>query len=142
VNDPLQGVWKQLGLSRSPKDFAEQLQCVDRITFHEGSSLEFMRTTRQRFDLIFLDGDHRADTVYKEVSSAFPLLSTNGVLLLHDYYPGGKPLFPNSGVVAGPFYALKRIKRENPAIKVLGLGALPWPTKEGTTITSLALVTR
>jgi predicted O-methyltransferase YrrM len=141
VNDPLQGAWKHLGLSRSPKGFAEQLRCVDRITFHEGSSLEYMRTTKQRYDLIFLDGDHRADTVYQEVSLALPLLNANGVLLLHDYYPGGKPLFPNSDPVAGPFYALKRIKNENHGIKVLPLGALPWPTKQGTSITSLAVLT-
>jgi predicted O-methyltransferase YrrM len=86
------------------KGLAEQLQCVDQITFHKGSSLEFMRSTKQRYDLIFLDSDHRADTVYQEVSAALPLLSSNGVLLLHDYYPGGVPLFPNSAVI-GPFYA-------------------------------------
>jgi predicted O-methyltransferase YrrM len=142
VNDPIKGPWKEVGLSRSPQGLAEQLQCVDRITFHVGSSLEFMRATKQRYDLIFLDGDHRADTVYQEVSAALPLLSTNGVLLLHDYYPGGIPLFPNSGAVIGPFYAFKRIKSESPAINVLALGALPWPTKQGTTITSLAIVTR
>jgi len=142
VNDPMRGAWKSGGLSCSPKEFAEQLQCVDRITFYEKDSLQFMQATKQRYDLIFLDGDHRARTVYQEVSSALPLLSPNGVLLLHDYYPAGKPLFPDNGIVAGPFYALNRIQKENPGIKVLPLGALPWPTKQGTTITTLAIVTR
>jgi len=142
VNDPLKGAWKHLGLLRSPRDFAEQLQCADRITFHAVNSLDFMRTTKQNYDLIFLDGDHRAGTVYQEVSSALQLLNTGGVLLLHDYYPGAKPLFPDGGMTAGPFYALNRVKKESPAIKILALGSLPWPTKQGTTITSLAIITR
>jgi predicted O-methyltransferase YrrM len=78
VNNPVQGTWKHLGLSHSPKGFAEHLKCADRIMFHESSSLEFMRTTRARYDLIFLDGDHRAGTVYQEVSSALALLSEEG----------------------------------------------------------------
>jgi predicted O-methyltransferase YrrM len=142
VNDPLHGAWKDFGLSRSPKDFAGQLQCVDMITFHATNSLDFMRTTLQHFDLIFLDGDHKAQTVYQEVSSALRLLNTEGVLLLHDYFPGAKPLFPDGGITPGPFYAFNRIKKESPSVKVIALGALPWPTKQGTTITSLAIVTR
>ncbi len=38
--------------------------------------------------------------------------------------------------------ALRRIMRENPSIEVLPLGALPWGTKQGSNMTSLALVVK
>src|SRR5260221_3062447 len=40
-----------------------------------------------RFDLIFIDGDHRADQVYREVTSAIQLLTPRGIILLHDCNP-------------------------------------------------------
>jgi predicted O-methyltransferase YrrM len=142
VNDPYKGPWRHAGLPFSPKRLAEQLQCADHVVFHAVNSLEFMRTTEQRYDLIFLDGDHRPRAVYQEVSAALPLLSAGGVLLLHDYYPAAKPLFPDRGIVDGPVRALNRIQKESSVIKVLPLGSLPWPTKQGTTNTTLAIVTR
>ena len=140
VNHPERGAWKQLGLPKSPMEFARQLECLDYINFQTGACLDLMRTTRQRYDFVFLDGAHRARAVYQEVSSALSLLKTGGVILLHDYYPGAKPLYPDSATISGPFRALERIRKENPAIGVLPLGDLPWPTKQGKNVTSLALV--
>jgi len=142
VNHPEQGAWKKLGLAQPPREFARQLECLDRIDFQTGASLELMRTTRQRYDLVFLDGDHSAPAVYQEVSAALSLLRTGGVILLHDYYPGAKPLYPDGAMIGGPFHALERIRKENPAITVLPLGDLPWPTKQGKNVTSLAMVAR
>jgi predicted O-methyltransferase YrrM len=142
VNHPDYGPWKQLGLPASPKEAAIQLGCVELITFHTGSSLDFMIKTRRRFDLIFLDGDHRAQTVYREIKSALSVLKPGGLILLHDYYPRGENLYPESATISGPFLALRRIERENPSIAVIPLGELPWPTKLGTHSTSLAAVVR
>jgi predicted O-methyltransferase YrrM len=142
VNHPERGAWKQLGLLKSPRNFARQLECLDHIDFHTGACLDLMRTTRQRYDFIFLDGDHRARAVYQEVSAALSLLKRGGVILLHDYYPGAKPLYPDNATIGGPFHALERIRKENPVIGVLPLGDLPWPTKQGKNVTSLALIAR
>jgi predicted O-methyltransferase YrrM len=142
VNHPKGGPWKHLGLSKSPMDFARQLECLEHIDFQTGACLDLMHTTRQRFDFIFLDGDHSARSVYREVSAALSLLETNGVILLHDYYPGATPLYRDRATISGPFHALERIQNENPAIGVLPLGDLPWPTKQGRKVTSLALVAR
>ena len=140
VNHPETGRWKQLGMANSPKEFAAELGGLERIDFHVGPCLDLMSKTKQRYDFIFLDGDHSAKAVYKEVSAALSLLNKNGVILLHDFYPDAKPLFPDNYILRGPFRALKSIKRQHPAIDVLPLGNLPWPTKQGTNITSLALV--
>ena len=51
-------------------------------------------------------------------------------------------MYPDGTIIFGPFQALSRIGRENAAIKVCPLGALPWPTKQGSHLTSLALVAR
>lgn len=142
VNNAEEAPWKEIGLTRPPQEFAVCLECADRITFHTGTSLDFMSNSDQKFDLIFLDGDHSACAVYQEVNAALTILAPGGTLLLHDYYPDGKPLYPDGAAITGPYQALERIKKENPAIGVLPLGSLPWPTKQGTNITSLALVIR
>ncbi len=140
VNDSETGSWKGLNLAKSPQGFAEELECDNHITFHCGPCLDLMNKTNEKFDFIFLDGDHTAAAVYKEVSTALGILNEKGVILLHDYYPNGEALFPDNNIINGPYNALERITRENPAIKAHSLGTLPWPTKQGTSLTSLALV--
>jgi predicted O-methyltransferase YrrM len=142
VNDPVNGPWKQIGLPMAPKDLATQIACLSLISFHATPSLDFLKDTKDTFDFVFLDGDHRPHTVYREVGAALEKLAPGGVILLHDYYPDAKPLYPDNNVIAGPFRALARIVRENPEIAVLPLGKLPWPTKQGVNRTSLALITR
>lgn len=140
VNDPECGAWKSVGAPASPAETLRRMGLSDFVTFHTGGSLNYIETTDQKFDIIFLDGDHSARAVYKEVSASLRILSPGGILLLHDYYPEGKPLFPNLPVISGPYLAMKRIMAEAPSLMVLPLGALPWPTKLGGNTTSLAVV--
>jgi predicted O-methyltransferase YrrM len=141
VNDPA-GPWYAQGLMMSPQDYLGKLQSTDRVTFRVSSSSTYLAETQDKFDFIFLDGDHSSRTVYEEVSMALKILNQNGVILLHDYYPAGRALFNDGNIIAGPFMALDRIMRENKEIKVMPLGDLPWPTKQGLHKTSLALITR
>jgi predicted O-methyltransferase YrrM len=101
-----------------------------------------MHETTGRFDFIFLDGDHAPHTVYTELAAALDILNCGGAVLLHDFYPGGEALFPDGKVISGPFRALARVRRECPEITVQPLGNLPWKTKQGVNVTSLALVAR
>ncbi|MBU0800855.1 MAG: class I SAM-dependent methyltransferase, partial [Alphaproteobacteria bacterium] len=142
VNHPEHGPWRKVGMSRSPSAFAETLGLSDYIDFRVQPCQEYMRQTDKKFDLIFLDGDHSVCAVYNEISVALPLLRENGVILLHDYYKDGKAMYPDGERIGGPFYAVQRIVRENPRINILPLGALPWPTKQGTSVTSLAVVAK
>jgi predicted O-methyltransferase YrrM len=125
VNHPTHGLWKKLGLKKSPAEFARELECLDLIDFHTQPSIEFMDSTRRHFDFVFLDGYHGARTVYEEVGAALRLLDSEGVVLLHDYYPRGKALYPRELAIGGPFYALHRIRKENLAIDVLHLAICP-----------------
>ena len=142
VNDSVLGAWRSVGQRMSPRSFAQELGCSDRITFVVSTSQQFLATSAESFDLIFLDGDHAAHTVYGEISRSLVALSASGTIVLHDFYPNGKALYPRDRAILGPYRALARIEREEPRLVVRPLGALPWETKQGTRETSLALIMR
>jgi predicted O-methyltransferase YrrM len=133
------GPWNELGLAGPPSATLSSLGLAQTVTFRvEPAATALQRG--ERFDLIFLDGDHSALAVYREISHALRLLNPKGLILLHDFYPDLKPLTPDGNVIAGPATAAARICRETGALAFLPLGNLPWPTKAGGNATSLALV--
>jgi len=140
VNDPRQGAWQHVGLPKSPAECAKDLGLSAQIELRRDLSQDYMKSTQERYDLIFLDGDHDAWAVYEELSLSLPILRKNGAVLLHDFYPDGRPIRSNGHAIGGPFRALARAQKENPSIQVLPLGALPWQTQPGTNTTTLALV--
>lgn len=142
VNDPHCGAWKSVGAPTSPAGTLEKMGLSDFVTFHTSGSLNYIKQVDKKFDVIFLDGDHSAKAVYNEVSASLRVLTSGGIIILHDYYPDGKPLFANSQVISGPYLAMKRIMAETPSLTVLPLDTLPWPTKLGGNTTSLAVVVR
>lgn len=142
VNDTQIANWKKHGATYSPRESLEKTGLADRVSFSGEGALSFMKRTDETFDFIFLDGDHKASAVYKEVAAALRLLSPGGVILLHDLFPNGRPLYPDNNIIHGPWEAAARIQREAPDVKILPLGDMPWPTKQGVNATSLALAVR
>jgi predicted O-methyltransferase YrrM len=144
VNDPATEHWKRFGAPLSPRAALDHLGVADRVEFVRGASLEHLAELpdHERYDLVFLDGDHAAETVYQEVPAALRRLAPGGHVLLHDYFPGGRPLWPDRSVLPGPWLAIERLRSEGVPIVAVPLARLPWPTKQGTDVTSLALVCR
>lgn len=142
VNSPVERPWEKFNTSKSPREMIDTLNYGDFIEFIVDTSINYATYCSKKFDFIFLDGDHSASTVYEEVPVALNLLNDNGVILLHDYFPDLKPLWSNDSVIPGPFLALQRLLREGVNVRVLPLGALPWPTKLQSNVTSLALLLR
>lgn len=142
VNDPETGRWKTLGLPMSPRDRVAAICGGHPVRFVTASSLEFLDRCRHSFDLIFLDGDHSASTVYREIPGALRVLRRNGLVLLHDYFPHNRPLWSNGKIEPGPFLATERLRAEVPSLAILPLGKLPWATKLDSRKTSLAVLTR
>ena len=140
VNDPAHGAFPRLGLD-SPRESLARAGLSDRVTFITKPSLEFLRETDDRFDLIFLDGDHAAPAVYREFAQALNCLTPNGAILLHDIYPDGRPLYPSGSIEPGPVVAAERITAECEDIGFLPFGELPWESKQGVRTTSLAFAT-
>lgn len=142
VNDPDTGQWRRLGSTMAPAAMMRKLRCYERVQFFTEDSLLHLARSRGRFDFIFLDGEHAAGQVYREVPLALDLLADGGAILLHDYFPGGRPLWSGRRAVPGPYQAIERLRAEGAPLKALPLGALPWPTKLGSHVTSLALLCR
>ena len=51
------------------------------------TSDDFFAKTKERFDIIFIDGDHTAEQVEKDIFNSWYRLAVGGVMLLHDIYP-------------------------------------------------------
>ena len=77
-------------------------------------SLEFMAECDARYSLIFLDGDHSAHTIYREVPTALGLLG-DGIHLAAQLLPGRVTLLGGHPDV-GPWLATKRLGRGGTAI--------------------------
>jgi len=140
VNDQSTKPWLQLGSRHSPAELIEQLGCASLVTFKAQNSLDYLAQCEERFDLVFLDGFHTASHVLQEIPAAFATLAQGGYVLLHDYYPNQRPLWSDGHVERGPFLATEKLRAAGAQIEVLPLGALPWPTKVDSHITSLALL--
>jgi len=135
-------IYSHLGVTHSPLEMLRRIGCEGFVEFITCPSLEYMKTCDSKFDFIFLDGDHSAKTVVRVLVFASRLLNKNGTILLHDYFPGMKPLWSNGYVVFGPYLAVQRFIEEGISIEVIPLGLLPWPTKMNSNRTSLALLTK
>jgi predicted O-methyltransferase YrrM len=124
----------------TPRAMIERMGAGEWVRFVAEPSLNYLLRAEARFDMIFLDGDHAAPTVYKEIPASLRVLNPGGVILLHDYFPGGKSLYRDRKIIAGPWLAAQRLKREGAAFQAIPLGELPWETKMGSNLTVLAAV--
>ena len=142
VNDSPHSFWRQGGLAKSPKQMIDELNGPIEVTFVMDNSRHFFASNKETFDFIFIDGDHTAETVYEEIISSLDVINENGLIVLHDYFPYGRPLWSDGSVIFGPFIATQKLYSTGIAIKVIPLGPLPWPTKLDSNVTSLAVIAK
>lgn len=144
VNHPISGPWRSYGMRASPRDMLTAAELDQHVHFVAQAAETFLNQDESTYDFIFLDGDHDAHAVYRElIFSADRLSPAGGYLALHDVYPAGEKLFgPSDEVIWGPAFALARLEGENRELKVQPVSPLPWPTKGGTYNSSLAMLFR
>ena len=142
VNSTVTKPWLGYGTKYSPVEMINKLNYGSFVNFVADTSLNYAANCKQKFDFIFLDGSHSAANVYQEIPMALKLLNQNGVILLHDYFPGMNPLWSDGSMIPGPYLATERFAKEGINLTVLPLGKLPWPTKISSNVTSLALLLR
>jgi hypothetical protein len=140
VNDTISKPWLRAGSRYAPQDVVRRLGCGDMVRFVTANSLDFLAKGEECYDLIFLDGDHTAVVNYREISAALRALNPGGYILLHDYFPQLRPLWNDGSLIVGPALAARRLRSEGVRIGVKPLGELPWPTKLGSRVTSLAML--
>lgn len=61
------------------------------IEFHDTDSGSYLRNCQDKFDIIFIDGDHSYDGVKSDYLGSLPLLRENGYLVFHDINSVGCP---------------------------------------------------
>lgn len=123
ANDPAMRPWERHGLGASPREMLAAAGCAGLVEFVTSRSLEYLAGRRAEFDLIFLDGDHGARNMYREIPLALRALRPGGCILLHDYHPNLRPLWPGASVAPGVWLAVERLRREAPELAVRPLGA-------------------
>jgi hypothetical protein len=94
-----------------------------------------------KFDLVFIDGDHMAEQVLREVSAALDILTPHGVIVLHDCNPHTEAMQEvpaRVGEWTGDVWkAIVRLRRHGCALRVVnsdyGVGVLipTWPLNVG-----------
>jgi len=70
------------------KNLADHIES-GKVIPHRGFSYSFQ--SPERFDLVFLDGDHRYKTVVRDIDKALELTNRGAIICGHDY---GHPLWP------------------------------------------------
>jgi hypothetical protein len=61
--------------------------------------------------------------------------------VLHHYYlPDSKPLWSDGSIISGALDAMEELRMRDARLRVIPFGALPWTTKLGSHVTSLAMV--
>ena len=54
----------------------------------KGTSDNFFLNHKEKFDVIYVDGSHEADQVYKDIINSWKMLNINGILICDDYFYG------------------------------------------------------
>ena len=79
--------WRQMG-------FINNKKCVDPFMgappVIRKTSDSFFEDNKDTYDLIFIDGDHTAEQVYKDIINSLEFLNENGIILTHDNSPPEK----------------------------------------------------
>lgn len=80
--------------SKSWPEFQRNLADVKNLTIFRGYFGDFSNQNKEKFDFIFIDGDHRYGSVMHDIAKAVLMLESGGILAGHDYthkdWPGVK----------------------------------------------------
>lgn len=65
------------------------------------TSDEFFATNTEKFDVIFIDGDHRCHQVYKDIDNSIKCLNSGGIVIAHDCNPPSKEFESTQNIKCG-----------------------------------------
>lgn len=82
----------EIGVKRG--ETFNKINCPERVgvdpvwpTTFKGTSDQFFKKNKKKFDLIFIDGLHEFAQVKKDIENSLRCLTINGVIVLHDCLP-------------------------------------------------------
>lgn len=107
--------WKKIKCDRKLSVDPEPLSKADRVL----TSDEFFKENEEKFDVIFIDGLHHADQVYRDIQNSLNVLNDGGYIVCHDLNPQKKEhqVIPFTGGTWNgdcwkPFVSLRRDRED------------------------------
>jgi predicted O-methyltransferase YrrM len=68
--------------------YLQRMDKYENLMSIKGDSSYVLPALRERYDFIYVDGDHTEKAVYRDANNAWALLKTEGVLAFDDYLWG------------------------------------------------------
>lgn len=88
----------------------------EHVHFYHTDSDSFFRLNKDKFDLVFIDGDHAHEQVLRDVQHSLSALNEDGLICMHDTWP------PDMGYtdpkLCGTAYKTAKILRHMPSLEV------------------------
>ncbi len=71
---------------------------TENIFYYSGTTTNFLENhnKNKKFDLVFIDADHKHESSLNDFKLVLPLVNDNGMVLLHDTYPTSELLTTKS----------------------------------------------
>lgn len=82
--DRHQGI-AEVGGGDSLPDYLEAVRNLDNVSIVIGSFQQVVPLFRQEFDLVYVDGDHDADSTAGDITLALSAVKDDGIIALHDW---------------------------------------------------------
>ena len=86
--------------------FIRDAKGITKICGDSAALKQYLEENNTFLDLLFIDADHRKESVIKDFSNVEPHMTESGVLLFHDTYPGteemSSPNYCGDGFLAIP----------------------------------------
>ncbi len=87
-------IWKDKDHSdiqeRNFRNFKSNMKIFKkRFQMHKGTSDSFFKKNKDTFDVIYIDGSHEADQVYRDLRNSWNSLNLDGIIICDDYFYGG-----------------------------------------------------
>jgi predicted O-methyltransferase YrrM len=68
---------------------------ADQVTIKQGKSQDVLKGLNDKYDFIYIDGDHHASSVIEDAVLSFGLLKNGGIMIFDDYLWGVELANPN-----------------------------------------------
>jgi predicted O-methyltransferase YrrM len=65
--------------------YDQKISRFSNVKKYKGTSTEYLKSCNEKFDFIYIDGDHTAEGVYSDAALSLPLLKSGGILAFDDY---------------------------------------------------------
>lgn len=94
-----------------------------KIKIHQCTTDIFFRTStysREVYDMIFIDADHRFESVQEDFQNSLYNLAENGIIILHDTDPENDHLF-NPGYCGDCYKIVPLIEQNYPGVNIVTL---------------------